>query len=120
MARDASAAVSELWKETFGEEPSIDADVSVTLHVLVRCLPDPGPFSLGQAMAPPYARTDAILASNADQSSEPSIADQMDSTSSISISCGSDLENTGDDSLSGRSGVRPASKDLNAEALSAA
>ena len=94
MSKDAALEVAALWRATFGEEVAIAAEPGVTLQVLVRCLPKAGPWVMGQLSAAPYFRTAATLASNNDQSSSASIPDQMASTSPMSISCGSDAENT--------------------------
>ena len=36
--------ISDLWRETFGEQPSIVADAETMLKVLVSCLEDVGPW----------------------------------------------------------------------------
>ncbi len=53
--QEATQRVAELWRATFGEQPSVTADASLMLGVLVTCLPDPGPWTLGRPIDRPSA-----------------------------------------------------------------
>jgi len=45
------AQIADLWRATFGEQPSIEADTETMLKVLVSCLDDVGPWVLNPAPA---------------------------------------------------------------------
>lgn len=46
----AADEVDILWQATFGDAPAIVADTTLTLTILVKCLPDPGPWRLDRSV----------------------------------------------------------------------
>ena len=55
---DVRAQIMDLWRATFGEQPSIEADAETMLKVLVSCLDDVGPWVLNPQQ--PAAKTAPI------------------------------------------------------------